>query len=166
MPQPSRVVHLTAATVITVLLLGFGPGAVADEGPRELNWDDLVPASGPLEIDADGQESPEQTPVYGSGTVAALSGDNIKLPGFVVPLDLEGEQVSSFLLVPYFGACIHYPPPPPNQTVFVELEDSIDIETMYYPVWVTGVLSTERMTSELAEAAYRMAGTAVEKFEY
>lgn len=129
--------------------------------PVELGWDDLVPRSA-AEFDDDLPRSP----VPSNGTVAELNGVEVKLPGFVVPLDMSGETVSSFLLVPYFGACIHQPPPPPNQTVFVTLKEAIALETMYYPVWVTGTLATERNSSDLAEAGYTMAGLSVERFEY
>lgn len=142
-----------------VMLLGSPSSLYAE--PRELGWDDLVPDSATaLNSDA------AQSAVPSTGTVAALNGVEVKLPGFVVPLDMSGETVSSFLLVPYFGACIHQPPPPPNQTIFVTLKEAIAMETMYYPVWVTGTLATERNSSDLAEAGYTMAGFAVERFEY
>lgn len=136
------------------------PAALVAE-PKELAWDDLVPSS-----TAALQDDAAQSAVPSTGTVAALNGVQVKLPGFVVPLDMSGETVSSFLLVPYFGACIHQPPPPPNQTVFVTLKDAIAVETMYYPVWVTGTLATQGTTSELADAGYTMTGLTVERFEY
>ena len=74
--------------------------------------------------------------------VPELDGHVIKLPGYVLPLDFEGTLVKSFLLVPYVGACIHVPPPPPNQIVFVQLKQGFKSNELYAPVWVTGRIST------------------------
>lgn len=100
------------------------------------------------------------------GVVPELNGENVKLPGFVVPLDVVGDKVASFLLVPYFGACIHVPPPPPNQIVYVEFEDPVKLESMYDPVWVTGKLGLEGHSSTLAKAGYSMKGTSLEEYRY
>ena len=70
--------------------------------------------------------------------VSELDGHIIKLPGYVLPLDFDGILVKSFLLVPYVGACIHVPPPPPNQIVHVEAEKRFVSEKLFAPVWVTG----------------------------
>ena len=99
-------------------------------------------------------------------TVPELDGALVKLPGFVVPLDIVGDQVASFLLVPYFGACIHQPPPPPNQIVYVVLADPVELESMYDPVWVTGIMGLDSHTSMLAHAGYSMQGRSIEKYRY
>lgn len=65
----------------------------------------------------------------------------IKLPGYVLPLDFEGTLVKSFLLVPFVGACIHVPPPPPNQIVYVQAEKAFKSDELYAPVWVTGQIT-------------------------
>lgn len=62
----------------------------------------------------------------------------IKLPGYMLPLEFDGTLVKSFLLVPYVGACVHVPPPPPNQIVHVEPENAIEGKALFAPVWVTG----------------------------
>ena len=149
---------------LTAGLLALLALAAQADAPRELSWDDLVPSDPAAELE--GTEEADTFPSWSTGTVMELSGTQVKLPGFVVPLDMTGETVSSFLLVPYFGACIHQPPPPPNQTVFVTVKEAIALETMYYPVWVTGVIEAEGTTSELAEAGYQMTGEIVERFEY
>ena len=69
-------------------------------------------------------------------------------------------------MVPYFGACIHVPPPPPNQVVFVSLPEAVAVDDPYGPHWVTGVLSTASSSTELAEAAYTLAGERVEVFDW
>ena len=57
-----------------------------------------------------------------SPSLKALDGKLVKIPGYMVPLEDDSEVVSEFLLVPYVGACIHTPPPPPNQIVQVKYE--------------------------------------------
>jgi hypothetical protein len=47
-------------------------------------------------------------------TNPAVEGMKARLPGYVVPLDTQPAGIKEFLLVPYFGACIHSPPPPAN----------------------------------------------------
>lgn len=153
---------------------------------RELTWDDLVPAGELLQ-----QQQPDHgtggdeaffddedwgddyfeeefaTPVYPSGVVDELDGIQAKLPGFIVPLELAGEgKVKEFLLVPYFGACIHYPPPPPNQIVYVTLDEPAEIESLWAPIWATGELKTQFRGSDLGSAGYTMAAHKIEEYEY
>ena len=70
-----------------------------------------------------------------------LDKKTIKLPGYVLPLDFDGKKVKSFLLVPSVGACIHVPPPPPNQMIFVKPDKPFVSEELYAPVWVTGEIA-------------------------
>ena len=95
-----------------------------------------------------------------------LAGKTVKIPGFVSPLDQNGEMVGDFLLVPYFGSCIHSPPPPVNQTVFVNPQEgkSISMSKIRRPVWVVGELKVERSTTDLAEAAYRIENARLEAY--
>jgi hypothetical protein len=88
-------------------------------------------------------------------TNPVLNHKNIKIPGFVVPLDIENGKVTAFLLVPYFGGCLHTPPPPANQIIEVQLEQAHMIKTME-PVWVSGQLEIVRSQTELGTAAYRL----------
>ncbi|MCE2460794.1 MAG: DUF3299 domain-containing protein [Pseudomonadales bacterium] len=141
-----------------------------EEEPRELTWDDLLPEGvtpAPPVVDHSSLALFDDFPLTTvDGVVPELNGENVKLPGFVVPLDVVGDKVASFLLVPYFGACIHVPPPPPNQIVYVEFEEPVKLESMYDPVWVTGELGLEGHASSLARAGYSMKGTALEKYRY
>ncbi|MDO7643055.1 MAG: DUF3299 domain-containing protein, partial [Reinekea forsetii] len=88
----------------------------------------------------------------------------IKIPGFVVPLEFDGDKITHFLLVPYYGACIHSPPPPPNQIVYVILQEGVQIDDIYYPVYVNGLMRVERMDSELGAAGYTLYGDSVEPY--
>jgi hypothetical protein len=81
--------------------------------------------------------------------VPVLDGQLVKLPGFIVPVEHEGTKVKEFLLVPYYGACIHTPPPPPNQIVYVRMDKAHDAPDLYDPVWVTGTISTQTQSQSL-----------------
>lgn len=79
-----------------------------------------------------------------------LNGQTIEIGGYMLPLEYAGTKVTEFLLVPYLGACIHVPPPPPNQIVHVKLTEGIETKGLYEPVAVAGVLSTRRSSPELS----------------
>jgi hypothetical protein len=71
-----------------------------------------------------------------------LDGKAVRIPGFVLPIEYSGKLVSEFLLVPWVGACIHTPPPPPNQIVYVKPERPFATEGIFAAVWVTGIMRT------------------------
>lgn len=86
-----------------------------------------------------------------------LDGKQLKLAGFVVPLEYDEEQrVTTFFLVPYFGACIHLPPPPPNQLVHVRYARGLELHSIYEPYYVYGKLSTTLVDNGMATAAYSL----------
>jgi hypothetical protein len=96
-----------------------------------------------------------------------LEGRNVRIPGFIVPLELnEQGKVTEFFLVPYFGACIHVPPPPPNQMLFVTVPKGITLDSMYAAYWVTGRLSTRTKQTRLGAAAYTLAASDLEEYRY
>jgi len=98
--------------------------------------------------------------------VESLDGKRVKLPGFVVPIEGDGKKLSEFLLVPYYGACIHVPPPPANQTVFVKVpKGNAKIRQAFDTVWVTGTLSAKPFTSDLATAVYQIQAEEVTPYE-
>lgn len=87
--------------------------------------------------------------------VQALDGQLVRLPGYGVSLDADAEQVRNFLLVPYFGACIHTPPPPRNQIVLVEMQgQGVPLDRVYGAMWVTGTLSVNPTKTEYGQAGY------------
>jgi len=89
--------------------------------------------------------------------IEAMDGKHIEIPGFIVPVEFNGAQiVTSFFLVPYFGACLHMPPPPPNQIIYIEIEDGFLLEELYDPVVVSGKLSVALFEDQIATSAYSM----------
>jgi hypothetical protein len=95
---------------------------------------------------------------------AAIGGKAVKIPGFVVPLDMEAGELTEFFLVPYFGACIHVPPPPPNQIVFVKSASPVEGVGVMDVVWVYGKIAAERYSSELGDAGYTLPADRVEPY--
>ena len=80
--------------------------------------------------------------VWSNTLVDDLDGREIRMPGYALPLEFSGTTVTEFLLVPYVGACIHSPPPPPNQIVHVRIGGGFESEGIFAPVWVTGRIAT------------------------
>ncbi len=83
--------------------------------------------------------------------VEELNGQRVRIPGYFLPLEMSDSKVTEFLLVPYIGACIHVPPPPPNQIVHVRTpqEKGYSSKSIYEPVWVTGVIIAKSMVKYL-----------------
>ena len=167
---PNKEVSL-ARRFLWIILAACALAAIADKDTefRELEWEDLLP---------DNEEPPAPSWVDHSaipsfnnyhiptGIVPELNGEMVKIPGFIVPLDIVEGKVTDSLLVPYFGACIHMPPPPPNQIVHVKFAKPIEINSIWDPVWVTGKLGLERYASDLVEAGYSMEGEGIEEYRY
>ncbi len=80
---------------------------------------------------------------------SSLDGELVRLPGYALPLQMVEGAVTEFLLVPFVGACIHVPPPPPNQIVLAQLESAYQVKGLYEPVLITGQLSAQSASSEL-----------------
>lgn len=154
----------TALTLCTAL-------AVASDAPRELDWLELMPKDevellnqSPA-ISHDGTFRMEQQGSF--RTIAELDKQHVKLPGYIVPVDISDDQkMSSFFLVPYFGACIHVPPPPSNQIVHVRSSGGIKLRDLYQPFWISGTIQVEHMENELANAGYRIDAASVEPYVY
>ncbi|GEB69734.1 hypothetical protein PC2016_0464 [Pseudoalteromonas carrageenovora] len=152
---------------ISLLFISFISNA---NPPKEIFWEDLIP-KGHVQIDTQAQanhEGSEQNwvqPDLDAPVVKALDGKSVSLPGFVVPLEGDSEVITEFLLVPYFGACIHVPPPPPNQIVHVTIKGGVPIDSLYDAIVVTGIISTQSWSGEIAQVGYKMKAVGVAPFE-
>jgi hypothetical protein len=158
-----------------------------DDGYQELEWDDLIPTEyQPETILAKYEKElnelaelddsdPKAQELYGKiqGELdnapmnEELNGKKVKLPGFIAPLENTDGKVSEFLLVPYFGACIHVPPPPVNQTVLVKTRDgsAIEAEKAFDPYWIKGVITTDGQSTDLGSAGYSIDQAETEVFD-
>lgn len=149
---------------IWIISLIFSPLAYPKE-PLELFWEDMVPPDyqipeTPLNHDGNMLQMGLDAPV-----IESLNGKLVKIPGFVVPLEGDSQTTSEFLLVPYFGACIHVPPPPANQIVYVKFSKAVPIDNLYDAVWVTGTLTTKGWKGDLATVGYSLSGISVSAYD-
>lgn len=89
--------------------------------------------------------------------IPEYDGRAIRIPGFIVPLQQNDEKrVTEFFLVPYFGACLHMPPPPPNQIIYISLKDGLELEDLQQPFWFEGEVDIQTRHHELGTAAYTL----------
>jgi len=141
---------------------------------RDIAWEDLIPKGwDPMKsIKNPGALSdgdPRAQAMYeqlreiwdNAPTVAAMAGQAIRLPGYVVPLDESRDGLREFLLVPYFGACIHTPPPPSNQIVHVRTQAAVKGFRTMDAVWASGTLAVERASSNMGVSGYTMIASRV-----
>ena len=97
-----------------------------------------------------------QQALVSTNIIQQLNAQTIRIPGFVVPVEFDEESITEFFLVPYFGACIHSPPPPPNQIIYVHAPQGLKLDTLYDPFWISGTLSTKLIENYMATAAYSL----------
>jgi hypothetical protein len=182
-----RKAYPCVATTLIVSLSLLG-GARAADRPLELKWAQLMPPaqavsplkprtffSGSTTSSDDGPPPPplpegawmsikrrqpgaDQPP----RVVTELNGKRVRIGGYVVPLDFEATTIKEFLLVPFVGACIHVPPPPANQIVYVRAEKGFVIGSTFDAVTVTGTIKTETALTGLADAGYSLDAETVE----
>ena len=156
-------------------------GPAADPVFRELAWRELEPENwnpesvlkqvrqGAPSLDDNDPRMRERMQLMNmlwanAPTNARMDEASVRLSGYVVPLEKNEEGITEFLLVPYYGACIHVPPPPANQIVRVVARPAVrDLRTMD-PVRVSGVLRIERNNSELGHSGYAMVAARVEPY--
>ncbi|PSW00895.1 DUF3299 domain-containing protein [Photobacterium lipolyticum] len=135
-----------------------------------LDWIDLIPEQERNQFDQNQMpflnhngEASKQSII--GGVREELNGSEVKIPGFVIPLEGDDKIVTEFLLVPYFGACIHVPPPPPNQILYVKFEKGAPIQQLWDVVYVVGKLKTQHISHEMAEVGYLLDGVALEEYD-
>jgi hypothetical protein len=183
---------LLKIAALTMLLLPATARAAGTDGPTDLVWGQLVPPATQAQTpsvkskgflagarppsQADGAPVMPQTPEAGwmsyrsqqPGTdeapavVAELDGKRVRIGGYVVPLDFDATKIKEFLLVPFVGACIHVPPPPPNQIIYVKAGEGFEVTGQFDPVYVTGTIKTARQFTGLAATGYTMEADRVE----
>jgi len=132
-------------------------------------WDRLIPAGTydfvPQDFGYELLFNPTfQSQLDAAGRVIdpALEGRRIELAGFMVPIEVKGQSVSQFLLVPEAGQCVHVPPPPMNQTLLVDATNTpTDLRDLYEPVIVSGRLSVVTQSFEIAESGYTLVDVTV-----
>ncbi len=105
-------------------------------------------------------------PAQQKAPVLQLAGKRVSIPGFMVPLEDDLDQVTEFLLVPYAGACIHVPPPPPNQIVYVKMQKTTKVHVTFTdPIIVTGTLQISTVQSPYGDVSYDLSGETVAPYQ-
>lgn len=182
---------LTAATALAQAPAGVpamkpplaAPAPAAETGgpgtPRTITWEALVPAGWDPFKDFKGidfqmmddgdpranewlkkmRKAWDDAPVN-----AELVGQQVRIPGFVVPLEDSKEGLKEFLLVPYFGACIHSPPPPANQIIHVLPNPPVKGVRSMDTVWISGKLTTGKTDTYMGASGYRIEATSVSPY--
>ena len=140
---------------------------------REIGWEDLIPAGVPeAEIIDKGEFDEERDiwrPVYDDNANrfnVDLGGKQVKIPGYIIPLEYSGDGVSTFILAPYAGACVHVPPPPPNQLVYVTTSTPYPNDKIFDAIWVTGTIKVNRVETELAEIGYEIDASEIKQYQW
>lgn len=130
------------------------PSFAGSAAPVTVSWQMLQTLN--FSIPASQQKAP----------VMQLAGKRVSIPGFMVPLEDDLDQVTEFLLVPYAGACIHVPPPPPNQIVYVKMNKNTKVQVTFTdPIVVTGVLQISTVQSPYGAVSYDLAAESVAPYQ-
>ena len=158
------------ARIFCLILLACSLNLAYASELRTLRWEEMVPADAPplpqptalhdlnqladVLAEESGPAAAQQYP--NAPVVPELNGIAMKLPGYIVPLTIDdNSRVTEFLLVPYFGACIHVPPPPSNQMVYVTSEGGVALGEMWQPYWIEGQLSVQAFSSDFGDTGYQ-----------
>jgi len=156
--------------LVWVLPAALACPAQAD-GPRQVTWSELVPkewdsmkALRGVDLSALQDDDPRANELLmkmreaadNAPTNPALAGSQIRIAGFIVPLEEAGGEITEFLLVPYFGACIHTPPPPANQIIHVNAPSASKGWRSMDLVWITGTLRIVRADTMMGVSGYQM----------
>ncbi|MDF1669957.1 MAG: DUF3299 domain-containing protein [Roseovarius sp.] len=147
------------------------PSRLRARTAREITWDDLIPPGVPYsEIIGEGdmdEASDTWNPIFDANATklnAALDGMFIRMPGYILPLEQSSEGVTEFVLVPYVGACLHVPPPPPNQLVLVQTPKPWPNNKLWEAIWVTGTMRAILQSTEVAETGYTLSAESLETY--
>lgn len=159
--------------------------------PKVIEWDDLSPAKGhgvKLKLDkkAPVKGTPDISEFDGSkeqldnflddmkfmkemqgesGFINMdLNNKKIKIAGYITPIAFDGENVTEFLFVPYRGACIHVPPPPANQIIYVKSATGLKADKIWAPQWITGILSVNSVSTIVADVGYSIQHASVSPY--
>lgn len=110
-------------------------------------------------------DSRYQQALESTRVIEEFNNQPVRIAGFIVPLEFDGEQtITQFFFVPYFGACIHLPPPPPNQLIYVSYSQGLKLDALYDPFWITGVLKTSLVENDTATSAYSIVVNAISPY--
>lgn len=152
-----------ASLTLCVLLILCPLFAAAKETLRTIDWLELMPEAERIALEklASSISHEGDGPAYdfnSVATVAELDGVSGRIAAFVVPIAHDDKgHITELFLVPYFGACVHMPPPPPNQIIYVKPDTPVESADFWDPIWAIGTLRIAQTSNDMADSAYRMA---------
>ncbi len=163
LPRRAVLTGMAAAT--------FVPGTAQADEVIDLDWDDLLP-EGQMTVPNALQglvDHDESAPLFSqqpesTGVRTDWNGQIVRLPGFIIPIDYDGTGITAFILVPYVGACVHVPPPPANQLVFVTTPTPYESEGLFEPVNVVGMFGVSSISTQLADIGYALSADRIEPY--
>lgn len=159
--------------LVAGVLMVMRPGhAWASDEVIDLEWSDLLPENSGIDIEAlrslgivqHGQLTTAFDQKTAGVVTEAYNGKSVRIPGYLIPLEFQGTGMTTALLVPYVGACIHVPPPPPNQLIFVTTAEPYESLGLFEPVFVTGAFNTMATETQLAEVGYMISAGRIEPY--
>ncbi len=177
---------LKTIIILSIVSLPYSIQAVTKEKFQEIKWESLVPDG--FSFESIMQKYQVQAISIQDGTEESIKlfqkiteemnnapvnqkmdQQKVKIPGYIAPLKVEKLMIYEFLLVPYFGQCIHSPPPPVNQTILVRIDKKkgkgISTRESIFPFWVLGKLKVEKEKTDIGTAGYVIENAIVEKYE-
>lgn len=165
-------VTLDRREMLAALASLVAAGAARADAAVRLEWEDLLPEGARASATANALRGvPDRAPSdvatrqpQSTGVRTDWNGRTVALDGFVVPLEHSGDGVTAFILVPYVGACVHVPPPPANQLVFVTTGCPWQSDGLFEPVTVTGTFGTAPTSTQLAEIGYALSADRIQPF--
>ncbi|WP_372742651.1 DUF3299 domain-containing protein [Neptunomonas sp.] len=180
--QIYRLVFIVFASCVALLATSIHAADEELNGEKleQIEWEQLMPADysldglfGDRDLGALDDLDPKaallmdelQQALQSAPVVPEMNGKMVRIPGFVVPVESEDQNVYKFFLVPYFGACIHVPPPPSNQIIYAHYEPGVKVESLFDAVWISGKLKTETFSHELASSGYTLEVFRIEPYE-
>ncbi len=176
--------YLHAMTRISLLAILMNPTLLNAESVRTLDWLDLVPGTQRNDVlaqkNTNFHDLDKMSDAIIADTKARLQGlqqnpqlvtklhqQTVNIPGYIVPLEFgDVDTIYEFLLVPYFGACVHYPPPPINQIIYIKYPQGLKSSDFFEPYRVEGTLLVKGYTSDIAQAGYSLDAKEVVLYEY
>jgi hypothetical protein len=149
LPVTALAVALLAATTVPALDAQQRPAA--DAAPINIDWRVLAG----LDYESGGM----------TDTLKKLDGKKVRVPGFIVPLDDADLEGAEFLLVPYYGACVHTPPPPPNQMAFIQMAGKKSVKLgLFDAVWMEGTLKITNYDSPYGQVGFTIEGLSMKPY--
>ncbi|MBP55858.1 MAG: hypothetical protein COB82_02330 [Marinobacter sp.] len=168
-----RSLFATLFMVTLVAAISLSTAVSAKDASQEIDWLELMPEEdlnlleNMPEVSHEG-DGPATLPdeIMTGRVVPEMDGRSGRIPGFVVPLKTTQDmRILEFFLVPYYGACIHVPPPPPNQIIHVKYKKGFKLEALYDPVWIEGTLMIEKTENDIASSSYSIVAENVSPYE-